>query len=69
MDENERLRKSMEHRNEFEEGLEAMEYNKDLYEKSVVEMSKMLVFRYEALMEAGFTDVQAFAIILQRGIT
>ncbi len=55
-------------RDAMEDALKSLKYNKEVFEDSMAELSSLLMYRYESLKDAGFTEGQAFQIILERGL-
>jgi hypothetical protein len=58
-----------EHRKEMEEMLQNYRANTEHFEMGTKAMAEMYWMRYKALQDAGFTEQQAFAIIMQRGLS
>lgn len=52
----------------MEESLRGLQACSELYEQAQVELANQLFIRYKALRESGFTEDQAFQIVLTRGL-
>lgn len=56
-------------RKELENALHVLQGSQEVLEEGIKEMNKLLWFRYQDLIRNGFSEVQAFTVILQRGIS
>ena len=55
-------------RKEMLEGLKDMDANRHLMEASFDSSSSLLFIRYRSLCKAGFSEEQAFQIVLHKGM-
>jgi hypothetical protein len=60
---------NQEERKNLEEQIQKMRGNEEHFHMLQGEISKMLRVRYLSLIEAGFTEKQAFTIVVKRGLT
>lgn len=56
-------------RKKMEENLREYRANNEHHEMTTKALAEMYMTRYKALQEAGFTECQAFKIILRRGLS
>ena len=59
----------MDKRKELEEMIQDLKGNKELLETGMNEVDSLLILRYRHLQEVGFTQDEAFKIILEKGIS
>jgi len=55
-------------RQEMENLLLHIQGNEEIMESMQLPMARLMFFKYQALIKAGFTEQQAFTIILHRGL-
>ena len=58
-----------EERAEMEKALLSIASNQDMIQESARNMARMLHTMYQGYIEAGFSEEQAFQIVLHRGVT
>ena len=55
-------------RAEIEHAVGSLRRNQELLEMGIKPIAQMYFTRYKALLEAGFTEEQAFQLVLHRGM-